>query len=59
MTLVERLARARTPAQKSAASRLLNRYVRSRVALGFNESGVRASIKGAVTRYRRPVTSLS
>lgn len=52
-TLVQRLAIAKTPAQKSAASRLLNQYVKSRVSLGYNEKGVRASIKGSVTRYNK------
>lgn len=53
MSLVQRIANAKTPAQKSAASRLLNRYVRSQVAKGLSESRVRASVKGAVTRYTK------
>lgn len=50
-SLSETIATARTPAQKAAASRRLNLYVREQVDAGKDETQVRAGILAAVTRF--------
>lgn len=55
--LVTKLVNAKTPAQKSAATRVLNQYVNERANDGYSPSGVRAAIKASVTRRRNQLAS--
>ena len=48
--VVDRLVSAKSPAEKSAATRLLNKYISERQQAGLNPNLVRAAIKGSVTK---------
>ena len=50
--LVQRLAGAKTPAQRSAATKMLNRYIQKRVSEGCTATGVLGAVKASVTKLK-------
>lgn len=51
--LVQRLASANTRQQKSAARKMLNRYIEKRVIEGYDPVRVRGAVNASVTRLKR------